>query len=136
MYKVRIYYKDTDMGGVVYYGNYLRFFEAARTEFLRDRGVDLNRWMAEGITFVVVRAEVDYRASAKYDDLLSIETTCTALSGARFDLSYRVVRESDGNVMATGMTRMAAIGRTGRPVRIPEEVRKVLEETMRSSGGR
>ncbi|NOY53927.1 MAG: YbgC/FadM family acyl-CoA thioesterase [Deltaproteobacteria bacterium] len=130
MYRVRIYYKDTDMGGVVYYGNYLRFFEAARTEFLRDLGADLTRWMKEGITFVVVRAEVDYLASARYDDLLAVETTCAALSGARFDLSYRVVREGDGRLMVTGMTRMAAVGRTGRPVRIPEEVRKALEEAM------
>jgi len=134
MYKVRIYYKDIDMGGVVYYGNYLRFFEAARTEFLRDRGVDLNLWMKEGITFVVVRAEVDYRASAKYNDLLSVETTCTALSGARFDLAYRVVREGDGALIATGMTRMASIGKMGRPVRIPKKVREVLTETMGKEG--
>jgi acyl-CoA thioester hydrolase len=109
MYKVRVYYKDTDAGGVVYYGNYLRFFEAARTEFLRERGIDLNRWIEEGVTFVVV------------SDVL----------GARFDLTYQVFREEDHGLLATGMTRMACVGAKGKPVRIPTEVIKTLKEGQR-----
>ncbi len=126
MYRVTIYYKDTDAGGVVYYGNYLRYFEAARTEFLRNQGALLTDWIDRGVLFVVVRAEVDYRLSARYGDILAIETRCAGLSGARFDLAYRVARESDGAVVATGMTRMACVNETGRPLRIPVEIREIL----------
>jgi acyl-CoA thioester hydrolase len=131
MYKVRVYYKDTDAGGVVYYGNYLRFFEAARTEFLRERGIDLNRWIEEGVTFVVVHAEVDYLVSARYNDLLLVETSCSDVLGARFDLTYQVFREEDHGLLATGMTRMACVGAKGKPVRIPTEVIKTLKEGQR-----
>ncbi len=126
MYRVTIYYKDTDAGGVVYYGNYLRYFEAARTEFLRERGAALTDWIDRGVLFVVVRAEVDYRLSARYGDILGIETRCPALSGARFDLAYRVLREQDGALVATGLTRMACVNEKGRPLRIPAEIREIL----------
>ncbi len=126
MHRVTIYYKDTDAGGVVYYGNYLRYFEAARTEFLRERGAALTDWIDRGVLFVVVRAEVDYRLAARYGDVLAIETDCPSLSGARFDLAYRVVREQDGVLVATGMTRMACVNEAGRPLRIPPEIREIL----------
>ncbi len=126
MYRVTIYYKDTDAGGVVYYGNYLRYFEAARTEFLRERGAALTDWIDRGVLFVVVRAEVDYRLSARYGDVLTIETDCTSVSGARFELAYRVLREHDGALVATGMTRMACVSEAGRPLRVPAEIRELL----------
>ncbi|OIP62116.1 MAG: acyl-CoA thioesterase [Nitrospirae bacterium CG_4_9_14_3_um_filter_53_35] len=131
MYRTRIYYKDTDAGGVVYYANYLRFFEAARTEFLLDLGLNLNTWMDQGILFVVTHAEVDYLSPARYGDLLLVETACISLSGARFDLGYRVSREEDHQAIAAGATSMACIGKTGKPVRIPKEILTALKDSKK-----
>ena len=133
LYKTRIYYKDTDAGGVVYYANYLRFFEAARTEFLRDLGVDLHKWIEQGFFFVVAHTEVDHISPARYGDLLIVETECTSLSGARFDLSCRVSREEDHQAIASGMTSMACIGDKGKPVRIPQEIMKVLQASKKEA---
>ena len=68
--EVRIYYEDTDCGGVVYYGNYLKYFERARTQYLEERGLSVAELMKEGTVFVVVHAEVDYRSPARYGDRL------------------------------------------------------------------
>ncbi|MBI3995048.1 MAG: YbgC/FadM family acyl-CoA thioesterase, partial [Nitrospirae bacterium] len=87
---VRIYYEDTDCGGVVYYANYLRYFERARTEYLRDRGVDLGTWAEKGLYFVVSRVEIVYKAPARYSDLLQIETAVTDLSKASLTFSHAV----------------------------------------------
>ncbi len=130
MYRLRVYYGDTDTGGVVYYGNYLRFFEAARTEFLLERGFDLKAWIDRGVVFVVTKAEVAYLTPAKYGDVLLIETRCTDLSGAAFDLACRVRRESDDARIAEGSTRLACIGQRGRPVRVPPELREVLQAAI------
>lgn len=130
MYRLRVYYGDTDAGGVVYYGNYLRFFEAARTEFLLERGIDLNTWIDRGVVFVVTKAEITYLSPARYGDELLIETRCTNLSGATFDLACRVRRERDETLIADGSTRLACIGDRGRPVRIPPELRVVLSASF------
>ena len=71
---IRIYYEDTDCGGGVYYGNYLKYFERARTQYLEERGLSVAGLMKEGTVFVVVHAEVDYRSPARYGDRLIIET--------------------------------------------------------------
>jgi acyl-CoA thioester hydrolase len=73
--EVRIYYEDTDCGGVVYYANYLKYFERARTQYLEDRGLSVAGLMQAGRVFVVVHAELEYRAPAYYGDTLEIETT-------------------------------------------------------------
>ncbi len=133
MYKVKIYYKDTDAGGVVYYANYLRFFEAARTEFLLERGIDLSTWIERGIHFVVIHTELDYLSSARYGDVLQVETECTSVSGVRLDLINRAVREKDGETMVNGLTRLACIKEKGKPCRIPEEIREVLTRDLTTS---
>ncbi|MDX1762986.1 MAG: YbgC/FadM family acyl-CoA thioesterase [bacterium] len=130
MYRVRVYYGDTDSGGVVYYGNYLRFFEAARTEFLLERGFDLKAWTDRDVVFVVTTAEVAYLAPAKYGDVLIIDTCCTALSGATFQMACRVRREGDNRPISEGSTRLACIGQGGRPVRIPSELRALLQASL------
>ena len=79
--EVRVYYEDTDCGGVVYYANYLRYIERARTEYLREREVDLVTLMEGGIIFVVRSVQVGYKSSARYNDLLSIDTELTPGQG-------------------------------------------------------
>jgi YbgC/YbaW family acyl-CoA thioester hydrolase len=74
---LRVYYEDTDLAGIVYYANYLRFIERARTEWVRELGIDQGRLKAEaGIVFAVRRVEVDYIAPARFDDVLEVETAC------------------------------------------------------------
>lgn len=121
---VRIYYEDTDCGGVVYYANYLRYFERARTEYLRERGVDLGPWAEQGIYFVVSRVEIDYKASARYSDLLEIETAVTDWSKASLTFSH-TVRNQNGQLMAESTVILVCVS-SGRPRKIPEEIIAVL----------
>ena len=79
--EIRIYYEDTDCGGVVYYGNYLKYFERARTEYLESRGQSVAALMDQGTVFVVVHAEVDYRSPGRYGETLVVETS-VSLHGA------------------------------------------------------
>ncbi|MGI6119745.1 MAG: YbgC/FadM family acyl-CoA thioesterase, partial [Desulfosporosinus sp.] len=72
--EIRVYYEDTDAGGVVYYSNYLKFFERAKTEFFRDRGLSIAELARSGLVFPVVHLEINYRSSALHDDLVRVET--------------------------------------------------------------
>jgi acyl-CoA thioester hydrolase len=110
--EIRVIYGDTDQMGVVYYGNYLRFFEAARSDFLRDKGV---RWRdverTHGVYLPVVEAKVNYKRPAFYDDLLVIETTLAELGRASLRFEYRVLRGDD--LLATGHTVHACVDKQG-----------------------
>ncbi|MCK4739094.1 MAG: YbgC/FadM family acyl-CoA thioesterase [Deltaproteobacteria bacterium] len=123
---LRIYYEDTDVGGVVYYANYLKFFERGRTEFLRSHGVDLSEYHSKGIVFVVVSASVDYFVPAKYGDLLSVETKIEDLSGASILFSHKIFKEGLMKPLVTGQVKLACTKVGGGPVRIPPEIRKVI----------
>jgi acyl-CoA thioester hydrolase len=117
-FPVRVYWEDTDAGGVVYYANYLKFAERARTELVRARGLD-QRELAErdGIWIVVRRATLDYRAPARLGDELSVATRVEETSGARARLAQQV-RRGDEILVEIGC-ELAAIDRQGRPVRFP-----------------
>ena len=124
---VRVYYEDTDLAGIVYYANYLRYFERARTELLRDKNISLVDYLKKGVVFAVVRATVDYILPAVYGDRLVIETRVDDVKNISFTVHYLVKRKYDDRLIATGSTRMACIS-SGRkkPIRIPPEIRKVL----------
>jgi acyl-CoA thioester hydrolase len=118
---VRVYYEDTDFAGIVYYANYLKFIERGRTEMLRAAGVDQSRLKAErGLVFVVSRVTIDYRAPARFDDLLTVETRIERLGRAALDMRQDVLRE--GDLLATALVRLACIGDDGRPVRLPADL--------------
>lgn len=117
---IRIYYEDTDCGGVVYYANYLRYLERARTEFLREGGIELRTWADKGLYFVVSRVEIDYKAPAGYSDLLEIETTVAGLSKARITFSH-TVRDQNRRLIAVSSVVLVCVS-DGRPRRIPEEI--------------
>jgi len=125
--EIRIYYEDTDCGGVVYYANYLRYFERARTEFLRAHGVDVGHWMEQGLLFTVTEARLAYHASARYGDVLYIGTRVSDVRKVRFSLAHEIVRREDRTRLVTGATTLACVGPDGRPARIPPEVLTVLE---------
>jgi acyl-CoA thioester hydrolase len=123
----RVIYGDTDQMGVVYYGNYLRYFEAGRNEYLRAKGAryrDVEREFA--IHLPVVEATVRYRHSARYDDLLRIETEVTEVRRASLRFAYRIVREEGEKLLAEGETTHACVDREGRPVKLPERLVELL----------
>lgn len=122
---VRVYYEDTDLAGVVYYANYLRFIERGRTEALRALGVDQGRLKAEqGLVFVVTRVEIDYSRPAVFDDLLSVETVVAKLGGASLTMDQRIVR--DGATLIEAKVTLAAMDSAGRAARLPQVVRAAL----------
>jgi acyl-CoA thioester hydrolase len=131
--QLRVIYGDTDQMGVVYYANYLRFFEAGRTEFLRAKGARY-REVEERYRLLlpVTEAHVDYKASARYDDLLTVETSLTMLKrvSARFD--YRVLCE--GTLLATGHTVHACLEPGGRFQRMPEELAALMRAGEQVAG--
>ena len=120
-FPVRVYYEDTDRGGVVYYANYLRYFERARTEWLRSHGVNQDRLAeVEGIGFVVARAEIDFRIGARLDDLLTVTVKVVEKKKTYFWLEQEARRE-DGQVCAAARIQAACVRhRDMRPQPIPE----------------
>jgi acyl-CoA thioester hydrolase len=122
----RIYYEDTDAAGVVYYANYLRYFERGRSEYLRDRGLTVRELQAQGYLFPVVRLEIDYKAPAVLDDLIRVETAVEELTGATLTLHQRVVRVSDGKGLVEGKVTLACLGTDGRVKRLPTALLQIL----------
>lgn len=122
---LRVYYEDTDLAGIVYYANYLKFIERGRTEYVREIGVDQTRLKAEtGIVFAVRRVEADYLAPAKFDDVLDVVTTVERASGVR--LVMRQVVERGGVVLFEALVTLVALSETGAPARLPAEIRQAL----------
>lgn len=124
--QIRVYYEDTDCGNMVYYANYLRYMERSRTEYLRGRGIDLAKLREEGVTFVVVTADVKYRSPARYDDLLDVESKITDISSASVTFETLVHRHK-GPLLVKGTVRLACTGKGGHIKRIPENIRTLLE---------
>ncbi|MGH9578687.1 MAG: tol-pal system-associated acyl-CoA thioesterase [Terriglobales bacterium] len=130
-FQVRVYYEDTDRGGVVYYANYLRFFERARSEWLRSLGVNQERLAAvEGIGFVVARAEIDFKAGARLDELLSVTVKMMERKKTYLWLEQRALRE-DGQICAQARIQVACVrheahSADARPQPIPETLAAVL----------
>jgi len=115
---VRIYYEDTDAGGVVYHARYLHFFERARTEFMRAVGLDHSRLLAEhAVLFTVRRLNLDLIAPARLDDALEVATRIQAMSGARLRVRQEVQR--DGRLLVGGDLELAVMGTDLRPKRLP-----------------
>ncbi|OJY34128.1 MAG: tol-pal system-associated acyl-CoA thioesterase [Rhodobacterales bacterium 65-51] len=124
---VRVYYEDTDLAGIVYYANYLKFIERGRSEWVRTRGLDQARLKAEtGIVFAVRRVEADYLRSAVFDDLLTVTTELRALGGARIDLWQQVLRGEE--VLFTAQVTLVCMGSDGRAHRLPGEIRALLAQ--------
>jgi acyl-CoA thioester hydrolase len=119
---LRVYYEDTDLAGVVYYANYLRFIERGRSEALRDLGIDqvaLKRDL--GLVFVVRRLTIDYLAPAVFDDVLEVRTRITRLRGASLEMAQEVWRGAD--CLSRAPVTVACMDATGRPQRLPGDVR-------------
>lgn len=129
VHPVRVYHEDTDSTGVVYHANYLRFTERARTEFLRQLGIEQRRWRAEaGFAFAVRRCEIDYLMPARLDDAIEVHTRVLDSRGASVEALQVVRREkADGfDELVRMKVRIACIDRAGRPTRLPAGLRRRL----------
>jgi acyl-CoA thioester hydrolase len=125
VWEIRVYYEDTDLAGIVYYANYLRFIERARTEWVRGLGVDQSRLKAEsGIVFAVRRVEADYLVPARFDDVLRVETGVREAAGARIVLSQEIWRGEER--LFAAVVTLVAMGAGGRPARLPAEFRALI----------
>jgi acyl-CoA thioester hydrolase len=127
--EISIYYEDTDCGGVVYYANYLKYFERARTQYLEERGLSVAGLMKQGTVFVVVHAEVDYRSPARYGDRLVIDTVVSELSLASFTFSHVIKERARGRVIVEGLARLAATDGNGKVKRLDKAVLAALESS-------
>ena len=127
----RVIYGDTDQMGVVYYANYLKWFERGRTEFLRQIGVPYSTIESQGFHFPVTEVSCRYADSARYDDVVQIETALADFGRASLSFRYRIARQSDNGLLATGTTRHACIDVGGKVRRIPATVLDALKTAAR-----
>ena len=129
IFPLRVYYEDTDAGGIVYYANYLRFAERARTEYLRSVGADHQTLLAEdGVAFTVRQCSVDYMSPAFLDDPLEVHTRFLEVRGASLRAEQVVKRKTDE--LASLNVRLACVGDDGRPRRMPTALRSALSSSL------
>lgn len=129
---IRVYYEDTDLAGVVYYANYLRFVERARTEWARGLGLDQRALREAGTVFAVRRLEADYLAPARFDDLLDVTCEPVAATGARVVVRQEVRRQ--GTVLFAARVTLVAMDLDGRPRRIPAAMREAATDAAPHTG--
>jgi acyl-CoA thioester hydrolase len=123
---VRVRYAETDKMGIVYYANYLVWFEIARTDWLRDTGWTYRSMEDDGLALPVIEAHCDYRSSARSDDASAITTTARLVSPVRLAFDPTVSRPADDTHIAAGHTVHATVDRTGRIVRLPARVKDLF----------
>ncbi len=120
--EVRVYYEDTDCGGVVYYGKYLSYLERARTDFFDKRGIDLLKMMNDGIYFVVVHVDIHYRKSARYGDILLITSELEKVTQATVVFRHTITLKNSDTVISTSKIKLACVNRESKPVRLGKEL--------------
>lgn len=124
-FRVRVYYEDTDLAGIVYYANYLKFIERARTEWVRELGISQTETkLNDGIVFAVRRVEADYISPAQFDDELVVRSQPIHASAAQITLQQDVHR-GDALLFASKVT-LIALKENGRPARLPEVLREII----------
>lgn len=123
--EIRVYYEDTDAGGVVYHARYLGFFERGRTEFFRERGLSVQQLHEEGRIFPVVRMEIDFRYPARLDDLVRIETELIAVGNTSFTMLQRLLRVHDEKLLVEGRVTLVCVDMAMKPKRLPAQIREI-----------
>jgi acyl-CoA thioester hydrolase len=125
LFPIRVYYEDTDMAGIVYYANYLKYIERARSDWVRQMGVDqVTLKDDEGLAFAVRRVEADYLSSAHFDEELVVDTRLVSVTGARLVLEQIVKRNSE--LLFQAIVTIVCINDAGQPVRLPANIRLML----------
>jgi len=128
-FELSVYYEDTDLAGIVYYANYLKFIERARSEWVQALGIDQMRLKAEyGVVFAVRRIEADYLQAAKFGDRLQVRTRVLELTGARVRLEQKVERDTE--TLFTANVTLIALAEGGKATRLPAEFRLKLNKNL------
>lgn len=124
---IRVRYAETDQMGIVYHANYLIWFEVGRVELMRALGIEYKKMETEDDCHIIVAdAHCRYRLSARYDEVLRIRTRIAEARNRTIQFSYEVIRDADGEILATGETTHIICGRNSRPKRLPDRIREIL----------
>ena len=129
----RVLYGDTDAAGVVYYANYLRYFEKGRTEYMRDLVMTYKKLEDQGLLLPVIECYSRYKAPASYDDLLTIETSLAELKNVSCRFNYRIYKNDSDNsrtLLAKGYTVNASVNRDGKLTRLPTHIFEKLQKNL------
>lgn len=131
-FPIRVYYEDTDHGGVVYYANYLKFMERGRTEFLRHYNIELDQVLDDyGILFVVTEVNICYKSSARFNDILNVKTHLAQASGARIAFIQRIEKKNEGEastLLTNATVQLACVNKQGKPCLIPKALLSILQQ--------
>jgi len=122
----QIYYHDTDCGGIVYYANYLKYMEEARTEFLEEKGVSVRALQERGLSYAVRKCALSYRAPARYGETITCDAQLTKLSAAQMVFAQKVTNQSTGQVLVEGEVCLASLTKDLKPVQIPDDIKALL----------
>ena len=124
---IKIYYEDTDCGGVVYYANYLKYFERARTEYLAEHKLSVAELQQQGTLFLVTHAEVFYRSSARYGETLQIETTVSPSRKTALLFSHSIREQQTQRLIVEGTATLVTVDANGKVRRVPTSILQLLE---------
>jgi len=124
--EVRIYYEDTDCGGVVYYANYLKYFERARTHYLETHGLSVSELIQQGIEFRVTKADLAYRSAAVHGETLEVETTATAHRRISITFAHVIRERTSQRLVVEGSATLVAVDSQGKIKRIPPPILQAL----------
>jgi len=130
---IRIYYEDTDCGGVVYYANYLKYFERARTHYLEERGLSVVGLLKEGTQFLVVHAEVDYRSPARYGETLTVETTVTQVGRTSVTFAHVIRERASQRLVVEGSAKLVTVDLQGKVKRLEKSLVDALQSPLRGT---
>ncbi|MBR4926782.1 MAG: tol-pal system-associated acyl-CoA thioesterase [Alphaproteobacteria bacterium] len=120
---LRIYYQDTDAGGIVYHSNYLDYAERARSEFLRDVGLPVNDLLERDVAFVIKKAEIDYKSPARLEDLLTVHTSIGEIRGASM-VMHQAIKRGDMDLVDIVLQAVFVNPKTMAPIRIPTDLKE------------
>lgn len=120
----RIYYHDTDAGGVVYYANYLKYFEEARTEFLRGKGIDVRELAKSGTLFVIRRVEIDYKSPARYGDIIKVTAEISKVKNVSLEFSQYIKRKDQ--ILVCAKVQLVCINTSFQPKALPADITQRL----------
>jgi acyl-CoA thioester hydrolase len=122
--EVKIYYEDTDCGNVVYYANYLKYMERGRTEFMADHGFSVSELASQGTVFVVARAEIDYRSSARLGEIIVVKTWISEMTRTSLLFGHTMTDKASGRLIAEAQARLVCVDPNGRIKRVPQELQE------------
>lgn len=126
--RIRIYYEDTDCGNVVYYANYLKYCERARTEFLESKGISMKQLIDDNIFFVVAEAALKYLSPGRYGDILAIETIVDRVGPASITFNHEIKRDATGELLVKVMVKLGCVNQGMKPLRLPQDIVNAVKE--------